>query len=101
LGFGREKTNSYLGLVEEVGLVGLLPLMAGLGYGVYRAARRFASVKWSDPIRMALLATVLSGLVHVNGEAWLTSASLEAFGSGQPVCFVSGFVHRQPPTPAR
>jgi O-antigen ligase len=80
IGFGREKTNSYLGLVEEVGVVGTLPLLLGLGYGVYRAGRRIRSIGWSDPIGMALLACVLSGLVHVNGEAWLTSAgSLEAF----------------------
>ena len=80
VGFGREKTNAYLGLVEEVGIVGLLPLLAGLGYGVYRACRKFAATGWSDPIGMALLATVVSGLVHVNGEAWLMSAgSLEAF----------------------
>jgi O-antigen ligase len=80
IGYSREKTNSYLGLVEEVGVTGLLPLLAGLGYGIYRAVRKFASIGWSDPIGMALLASVLSGLVHVNGEAWLTSAgSLEAF----------------------
>jgi O-antigen ligase len=80
IGFSREKSNSYLGVIEEVGLLGLLPLLAWLGYGVYRAARKLASIGWSDPIGMALLASVLSGLVHVNGEAWLTSAgSLEAF----------------------
>jgi O-antigen ligase len=101
IGFGREKTNSYLGLVEEVGLIGLLPLVGGLGYGVYRSMRRFASVKWSDPVRMALLATVLSGLVHVNGEAWLTSAgSLEAFWFWWTagVLFSPSFwQHRRPP----
>jgi O-antigen ligase len=80
IGFGREKSNSYLGLIEEVGIAGLLPLLLGLGYGVLRAYRRFAATGWADPIGIGVFATVVSGLIHVNGEAWLTSAgSLEAF----------------------
>jgi O-antigen ligase len=77
----REKTNAYLGTVEEVGVVGALPLLVailtalGVGYRWSRSARSTA-----EDAPSALFLVVAAGALHCNFEAWLTSiGSYEAF----------------------
>ena len=78
---GREKTNAYIALVEEVGLIGAVPILLGLagalviGIRISRGTRRFG-----DGTPVALLALLVGGAVNVNFEAWLTSiGSFHAF----------------------
>jgi O-antigen ligase len=78
---GREKSNAYLGTVEEVGLGGAVPLFLGLcfalGAGI-RSARGRRSTGEGAPA--ALIAIVAAGALHANFEAWLTSiGAFEAF----------------------
>lgn len=78
---GREKSNAYLGTIEEVGLVGAVPLFLGIMGTLilgFRAARR-ASGR-GEGAAAALFAVVAAGALHVNFEAWLTSiGSFEGF----------------------
>ena len=72
---GREKTNAYLGVVEEVGLVGGVPLFLGFVATLvlgFRAARRERLADDGSPAALVILVT--AGALHVNFEAWLTSA---------------------------
>jgi O-antigen ligase len=78
---GREKTNAYLGTMEEVGLIGALPLTLGvlgaLWMGLIPAWR---SRRTSDGAPAALFIIVATAALHTNFEAWLTSmGSFEAF----------------------
>jgi hypothetical protein len=79
-GISREKMNSYLALVEEVGIVGsvflLLPTLWVLAAGVYRLMllRRFypsANEFWTV---LTLSSSLVGGLASASGEAWLTAA---------------------------
>lgn len=78
---GREKANAYVAAVEEVGLIGVVPLILGL-IGVlvigFRAARR---MRWSgDGTPAALVVLIAAGALNTNFEAWLTSVgSYEGF----------------------
>jgi O-antigen ligase len=78
LSTGREKENAYVAAVEEVGLVGAVPLWFAIGAALvagYHRARRS-----DDPAPAALLMVVTAGAVHTNFEAWLMAiGSFEAF----------------------
>lgn len=78
---GREKSNAYLGTIEEVGLVGGIPLILGvigtLAMGL-SAARSARGTPNATPA--ALFAIIAAGALHTNFEAWLTAmGSFEAF----------------------
>jgi O-antigen ligase len=78
---GREKANAYIAAVEEVGLVGTVPLVLGLIGALligFRSARRAKSR--GDGTPAALVALISAGALHTNFEAWLTSiGSYEGF----------------------
>src|SRR5439155_19142080 len=71
---GREKANAYLGAVEEVGLIGAVPLTIGILLALvmgFKAARRRRLTSEGAPA--ALIAIIAAGVLHANFEAWLTS----------------------------
>ena len=77
---GREKMNSFLALVEEVGLVGTVLLVYPLAWVLSASARRLKRLQmfrtsereyWTI---VTLSACLLGGLVDSMGEAWLTAA---------------------------
>ena len=78
---GREKANAYLALVEEVGLVGAVPMIAGLMAALWIGFRESRRLKWrGDATTAALFITLAAGIANMNFEAWLTSiGSFEGF----------------------
>ncbi len=78
---GREKSNSFLAAIEEVGLVGGIPLFIALAaacWAAFGAARR--ERRTGDGTTAALLGIMAAGLVNANFEAWLTAVgSFEGF----------------------
>ena len=78
----REKTTSLFGTIEEVGVVGAIPLFLALGAilvgGFGRVRRTIPSPQ--RQLDEILMLVILVGVVHSEFEAWLTSAgSFEAF----------------------
>lgn len=78
---GREKANAYLGVIEEVGFVGGIPLFLGLIYALVLAFRSAGRVRWrGDGTPAAFAAIIAAALLSTNFEAWLTSiGSYEGF----------------------
>jgi O-antigen ligase len=78
---GREKSNAYLGIVEEVGLVGAVPLVFGVLAALwigFRSSRRLR--RRGDGTTTALFAILAAGALNTSFEAWLTSiGSYEGF----------------------
>lgn len=74
-GYTIEKGNSYLGALEELGLVGVTGLIAALFTPILRACwRELNAVKLSgDKSNLVLIAIVAAGLVNAALEAWLLS----------------------------
>jgi len=81
---GREKMNSFLALVEEVGLVGAAFLVYPIIWVLAASARRLKLIRMfhaSDreyQTVVTLSACLLGGLVDSMGEAWLTAAGFFA-----------------------
>ncbi len=71
---GREKANAYLGIIEEVGLVGAVPLFLGIGGALVMAFRLARRARWiGNGVPATLLAILAAGVLHANFEAWLTA----------------------------
>jgi hypothetical protein len=77
---GREKVNSYLALVEEVGLIGAGFLVLPLAWVIVAATQRLMHFRrlhqmgeefW---VMLTLSACLVGGAAEVCVEAWLTSA---------------------------
>jgi O-antigen ligase len=79
-GATREKGNSYLAVIEEVGVIGLGLLLAPVAWALKRAADRLPRLRTCQPPPaefwsiLTLSACVLGGLGNAFSEAWLTSA---------------------------
>ena len=77
---GREKMNSFLALVEEVGLVGAVLLVFPLAWVFSASARRLKLLQMSRTFEreywtiLTLSACLLGGLADSMGEAWLAAA---------------------------
>ena len=77
---GREKMNSFLALVEEVGIVGATLLVLPIVWVLVRVFRRlmlfrmFHSSTEEFWILLTLSACLVGGLADASGEAWLTAA---------------------------
>jgi O-antigen ligase len=76
---GREKGNSYLALVEEVGLIGAAFVLFPLGWALAAATRRLMDFRrlhqmgeefW---VILTLSACLVGGVADAFMEAWLTS----------------------------
>jgi hypothetical protein len=76
---GREKANSYLALVEEVGLIGAGFVLLPLGWALVAATRRLMDFRrlhqmgeefW---VILTLSACLVGGVADAFAEAWLTS----------------------------
>jgi O-antigen ligase len=78
---GREKANAYLGVIEEVGLIGGGPLILGVVSALWMGFRSARRLRWrGDGTTAALFAVLAAGVVNMNFEAWLTSiGSFEGF----------------------
>ena len=78
-GAGREKVNSYLALVEEVGLIGAGFLLLPLGWALVAAAHRLMDFRRLHQMAeefwviLTLSACLVGGVVDASMEAWLTS----------------------------
>jgi O-antigen ligase len=74
-GYTIEKGNSYLGALEELGLVGVAILLWTLFFPILRVCwKGFNEVKLpSDRSNIVLIAIVIAGLVNATFEAWLLS----------------------------
>jgi len=76
---GREKMNSFLAAVEEVGLVGATLLVFPIAWIVIVSARRLFMIRKFDPsagefwVILTLSACLMGGLADSMAEAWLTS----------------------------
>ncbi len=76
---GREKMNSFLASVEEVGIVGTPFLVFPIGWVLLASARRLLMIRKFDPSAgefwtiLTLSACLLGGLANSMAEAWLTS----------------------------
>jgi hypothetical protein len=76
---GREKVNSFLASIEEVGIVGTLFLVFPIGWILVASARRLFLIRKFDPYGgefwtiLTLSACLLGGLADSMVEAWLTS----------------------------
>jgi O-antigen ligase len=84
VGSGREKVNSFLGLVEEVGLVGAALLLYPLTWIVLNSVRRLELIQkfhsaggefW--PV-LTLSACLVGGLTDSMAEGWLTATGMFA-----------------------
>ena len=77
---GREKMNSFLALVEEVGIVGAALLVLPIVWVLVRVFRRLMLFRMSHSsseefwILLTLSACLVGGLADASGEAWLTAA---------------------------
>jgi O-antigen ligase len=77
---GREKMNSLLAAVEEVGIVGSVFLVFPLAWVLVTAARRLLRIRRFHPSAgefwtvLTLSACLLGGLANSLSEAWLTAA---------------------------
>ena len=76
----REKTNSYLGLMEEVGIVGtiliaypILRILVATTFYLSRR-RRQGALKGPDLSMAVLTACIIGGALNASVEAWLTAA---------------------------
>jgi hypothetical protein len=76
---GREKGNSYLALVEEVGLIGAGFLLLPLAWALLAATRRLMDFRRLHQMAeefwaiLTLSACLVGGLADASMEAWLTS----------------------------
>jgi O-antigen ligase len=78
----REKSNSFLGGVEEVGLLGTFPLTLSILAILWGAFRGFLASGSEETKASSLALFAIGGacLLHANFEAWLTATgSYEAF----------------------
>jgi O-antigen ligase len=79
-GAGREKMNSILATIEEVGIVGATLLLLPLAWVVVTSARRLLLIRRFHPSApefwtiLTLSACLIGGLTNSLSEAWLTSA---------------------------
>ncbi len=79
-GMGREKMNSILASVEEVGIVGSVFLVFPLAWVFVTAARRLLLIRRFHPSAgefwtvLTLSACLIGGLTNSLSEAWLTAA---------------------------
>jgi O-antigen ligase len=75
VGYTIEKGNSFLGALEELGIVGVTILIAALFVPILRACwRELNAVKLPrDKSNLVLIAIVVAGLVNAMFEAWLLS----------------------------
>jgi O-antigen ligase len=79
-GAGREKMNSFLAAIEEVGIVGAAFLLLPLAWVFVAAARRLILIRKFYPSAgefwtvLTLSACLLGGLADSLAEAWLTAA---------------------------
>lgn len=77
---GREKGNSFLALVEEVGLVGFTFLMLPLNWCVFKCShklillRRLHLLGTDFSTTLTVSACLVGGLANAFSEAWLTAA---------------------------
>jgi O-antigen ligase len=78
-GAGREKVNSYLALVEEVGLIGAGFLLLPLAWALVAATRRLMDYRRLHQMAeefwviLTLSACLVGGVANAFAEAWLTS----------------------------
>jgi len=76
---GREKANSYIALVEEVGLIGAGFLLLPLAWVLVNATHRLMDFRRRHQmgeefwVMLTLSACLVGGVVDVSVEAWLTS----------------------------
>ena len=83
-GASREKMNSFLALVEEVGVVGSTFLMFPLVWVLVSSARRLLRIRRLHPSAgefwpvLTLSACLVGGLANSLTEAWLTAAGFFA-----------------------
>jgi O-antigen ligase len=76
-GYDRERGNSYLAIVEGIGIFGSLPFVAMLVLLIrrlWRGARGFRRAQDTADIAIPLAAAITAGLVHAVFEGWLFSA---------------------------
>jgi O-antigen ligase len=75
VGYTIEKTNSYLGALEELGIVGVTGLIVTLLVPILRACwKGLNAVNLpKDKSNVILIAIVVAGLVNAGFEAWLLS----------------------------
>jgi len=79
-GAGREKMNSLLASIEEVGIVGTVFLVFPLAWVFVAAARRLLLLRRFHPPAgefwtvLTLSACLFGGLINAMSEAWLTAA---------------------------
>jgi O-antigen ligase len=79
-GASREKGSSYLALIEEVGGIGFVLVMAPIAWGLVRAANRLSRLRTRHPPpaefwpTLTLSACLVGGLGNAFSEAWLTAA---------------------------
>jgi hypothetical protein len=84
VGSGREKVNSFLGLVEEVGLVGAVFLLYPLTWIMLTSVRRLELIQRFHPAGgefwpvLTLSACLVGGLTNSMAEAWLTATGMFA-----------------------
>lgn len=77
---GREKGNSFLAALEEVGVLGSVFLMAPLAWSLIKAACRLTLLRRLHPppeefwVTLTLSACMAGGLTNAFSEAWLTAA---------------------------
>jgi hypothetical protein len=75
----REKANSFLALVEEVGLIGAGLLLLPLAWVLVNATRRLMDFRRRHQmgeefwITLTLSACLVGGMANASVEAWLTS----------------------------
>jgi hypothetical protein len=83
-GSGREKMNSLLASIEEVGIVGTVFLVFPLAWILFASARRLKLMQGVYPASrefwtvLTLSACLLGGLTNSMVEAWLTAAGFFA-----------------------
>jgi O-antigen ligase len=72
----REKSSSVLGAIEEVGLIGTVPLLLSILAAIVIAYKRVRAEASSAAraAAIALFSIVAAGLLHSQSESWLTSA---------------------------
>jgi hypothetical protein len=79
-GMGREKMNSVLAAIEEVGIVGAALLLFPLAWVVVTSARRLLVIRRFHPSApefwtlLTLSACLIGGFTNSLSEAWLTAA---------------------------
>ena len=67
---GREKANAYIGIVEEVGLIGAVPLILGVLAALWIGFQSSRRLRWrGDGTTAALFLILAAGAVNVNFEA--------------------------------